>query len=275
MLDVMFFVFLGFILGAVTYVEYSYVWQQRRCKAGLSWLNLASMLLSLVITVIASPLLSVPGIVPLVLHGLGSGYVLSSSFAFSVMVNFFVAKPLAYFSERATFTVGRGRTMVGGFWRRRTADLSRLQQPVTRKFRRLWFVIIVLAALVPVSFVLASLQFQATINTHGNIMAIGVAFYSDSAGLTATSQINWGTLEPGQTVNVTLYMKSTSNVPVTVSMAVGNFVPASGSGYLACTWNFSGAISPGQLVPVVFTLVVATTVTGITAFSFDVSVTAG
>jgi hypothetical protein len=238
------------------------------------------MLLSLVIDVAASPLLNVPGAVPLVLRGLGSGYVLLSSFTFSVMVNFFVAKPLVYFStyfSKASFMVGRGRTVTRGFWQRRAADVSQLRQPVKWKFRRLWLVVIALAIILPTSFVFASLQYQATISTHGNIKAVGVQFYSDSAGLTATSQINWGTLEPGQTVNVTLYMKSTSNVPVTVSMAVGNFVPASGSGYLACTWNYNGAvISPGQqLVPVVFTLVVATTVTGITSFSFDISVTAG
>ena len=275
MLDVMFFVFLGFILGAASYTAYGYVWQQRQ-RRGFSWLSLVSMLLSLVVDVAASPLLNVPGAVPLVLRGLGSGYVLLSSFAFGVMVNFFVAKPLAYFSK-ASFLVGRGRTVSSGFWQRRTADVSQLRKPVTWKFRRLWLVVIVLVILVPASFGFAILQYQATISTHGNIMAIGVQFYSDSSGLTATSQINWGTLAPGQTVNVTLYMKSTSNVPVSVSMAVGNFNPASGSGYLACTWNYNGAaISPGQqLVPVVFTLVVATTVTGITAFSFDVSVTAG
>jgi hypothetical protein len=277
MIDVMFFVFVGLILGAASYTAYGYVWQQRQ-RRGFSWLSLISMLVSLVVDVAASPLLNVPGAVPLVLRGLGSGYVLLSSFAFGVMVNFFVAKPLVYFStyfSKASFMVGRGRTVSSGFWQRRAADVSQLRKPVTRKFRQLWLVVIALAIILPASFVFASLQYQATINTHGNIMAIGVAFYSDSAGLSATSQINWGMLEPGQTVNVALYMKSTSNVPVSVSMAVGNFVPASGSGYLACTWNYSGTINPGQLVPVTFTLVVATTVTGITSFSFDISVTAG
>jgi hypothetical protein len=234
------------------------------------------MLLSLVVDVAASPLLNVPGAVPLVLRGLGSGYMLLSSFAFGVMVNFFVAKPLVYFStyfSKASFMVGRGRTAAAGFWQRRAADVSQLRQPVKWKFRRLWLVVVVLAILLPTSFVFASLQYQATISTHGNIMAVGVQFYSDSAGVSATSQINWGTLAPGQTVNATLYMKSTSNVPVTVSMAVGNFNPASGSGYLACTWNYSGAtLSSGQMIPVVFTLQVASTITGIAAFSFDISV---
>lgn len=271
MIDVVFFVFVGFILGAVSYTVYGYVWQWRR-KAEFSWLSLISLLLSLVVDVAAFPLLNVPGAVPLVLRGLGSGYVLLSSFAFGVMVNFFVAKPLAYFSKASSFRVGRGRT-AAGFWQRRTADVSMLQKPVAWKCRRLWLVVVALAILLPASFAFASLQYRATISTRGNIIAVGMQFYFDSAGVSVASLIDWGTLEPGQKVNVTLYMRSTGSVPVSVSMAVGNFNPASGSGYLACTWNYSGAvISPGQLVPVVFTLSVADTITGITAFSFDVSV---
>jgi hypothetical protein len=265
-------VFVGFILGAVSYTAYCYVWQ-RRGGSEFRWLNLASLLLSLVIDVVASPLLNIPGAVPLVLRGLGSGYVLLSSFAFSIMVNFFVAKPIAYFSHKTSFMVGRGRTVASGFWKRRAANVgSQLQKPVSWKFRRLWLVVIALAIFLPASFSLASLQYQATISTHGNIKAVGVAFYSDSSGVTLVSQINWGTIEPGQTVNVTLFMKSTSNVAVFVSMAVGNFNPPSGSNYMACTWNYSGVLSPGQLVPVVFTLVVSNTITGITSFSFDISV---
>ncbi len=274
-MDVMFLVFLGFILGAASFTAYNYVWQWRKGKAGFSWLSLASMLLSVLIDVAASPLLSIPGTVPLVLRGLGSGYVLLSSFAFGVMVNFFVAKPLAYFSKRAMVQVGRGSTMAGGFWRRRTADLSRLQQPVTRKFSRLWLVVIALAVLVPASFAFASLQYNATISTKGNIKAVGVQFYFDSAGSVGTSQIDWGTLDPGQTVNVTLYMKSTSNVPVVAGISVGNFNPPSGSSYLACIWDYNGiTVNPGQMIPIVFTLQVESTVTGITAFSFDIGVIA-
>jgi len=268
----MLFVFVGLVFGAASYTTYSYVWRLRRGQ-GFSWMHLASMLLSILIAVAASPLLSVPSAVPLVLRGLSPSYVLLSSFTFGVMVNFFVAEPLGYFVRKVAFTVGRSSTATRGFWGRRTADLSKLQQPVTKKFRRLWLVVIVLVILVPASFALASLQYQATISTKGNIKAVGVQFYVDSAGSIATSQIDWGMLDPGQTVTVTLYCKSTSNVPVTLSMAVGNFNPASGSGYLACTWNYSGAtLSSGQIIPVVFTLQVASTITGITAFSFDIGV---
>jgi hypothetical protein len=211
----------------------------------------------------------------LVLFGSGSGYVLLSSFAFGVMTNFFVARPLAYFTGKASvFVAGRGRTGSAGFWGRRAADVSQLKQPVTRRFRKLWFVLVVLAVLVPCGFAVAALQFNASVNTSGNIKAVGISVYSDVAGSVVASNINWGMLEPGQMVNATLYLKNTSNVPVTVSFAVGNFVPASGQTYLACTWNYTsgGLLYPGQLVAVTFTLTVASTVTGITAFSFDIGV---
>ena len=270
MINVIFLVFSSFILGAACYTAYAYLWQ-RRCKGGFSWLSLVSLLISLAIDTATSPLLNVSGAVPLVLFGLGSGYIVLSSFAFGVMVNFLVAKPLTYFTGKTSFNAGRGRT--AGFWGRRAADLSSLRQPVTRKFRRLWLVLVLLLIIVPAGYAFASLQFQATISTHGNIKAVGCAFYTDSAGVNLTSQIDWGTLEPGQTENATLYMKSQSNVPVSVNMAVGNFNPANGASYLACTWNYGGGIlSPGQLAAVTFTLTVATTITGITSFSFDIGV---
>jgi hypothetical protein len=191
------------------------------------------------------------------------------------MVNFFVSRPLAYFTGKSAFMAGRGRTDgAAGFWQRRATDVSQLKQPVTRKFRKLWVVLVVLAVLVPWGFVAAALQFQASVNTSGNIKAIGISVYSDVAGSVVASNINWGMLEPGQTVNATLFLKNTSNVPVTVSFAVGNFVPAIGQTYLACTWNYTsgGILYPGSIVVVTFTLTVASTVTGITSFSFDIGV---
>jgi hypothetical protein len=271
MFDLMFLVGVGFVLGAVCFTAYDFRFQ--RGKAGFSWVCLLSLFVSLLVDVAASPLLNVPGSTALVLFGSGSGYVLLSSFSFGVMVNFFVARPLSYFTSKASVVAGRGRTGSAGFWGRRAADVSQLKQPVTRKFRRLWLVLVVLAVLVPCGFVVAALQFNASVTTSGNIKAVGISVYSDSAGSVVASNINWGMLEPGQRVNATLYLKNTSNVPVTVSFAVGNFVPASGQTYLACTWNYSGGVlNPGVLVAVTFTLVVASTVTGITAFSFDIGV---
>ncbi len=75
----MFFVFVGFILGAASYTGYRFFWQWHKRNFEFRWLDLVSLLLSLVVDVALSPLLNVPGAVPLVLRGLGVGYVFLSS----------------------------------------------------------------------------------------------------------------------------------------------------------------------------------------------------
>ena len=141
MIDLMFYVGVGFVLGAVCFTAYDFRFQ--RGKAGFNWVCLLSFFVSLLVDFVASPLLNVPGSASLVLFGSGSGYVVLSSFAFGVMMNFFVAKPLAYFTSKASvFNAGRGRTGSAGFWGRRAADVGSLKQPVTRKFRKLWVVLL-------------------------------------------------------------------------------------------------------------------------------------
>lgn len=123
MVDVMSLVFVGFILGATCFTAYDFHFQ--RVKAGFSYIRLLSLFLSLLIDVLAAPLLRVPGSPALMLFGLGSGYVLLSSFAFGVMVNFFVSKPLSYFSGKSAFVAGRGRISgSAGFWQRRAANVE-------------------------------------------------------------------------------------------------------------------------------------------------------
>ena len=261
---------IGIVLGAVCYSVYDFLFRSRR--VGFSWVNLLSLFVSLLVASLV--LVRVPSSPAWLLFGLGSGYILLSSFAFGLAVNFFVSRPLAYFAGRVMYFAGRGRTSgAAGFMVRRAADVGKLNQPVALKFKKIWLVIIVLALLIPASYAVAAVQFQASVSTQGNIKSVGILFYGNSAGTTLKSTIDWGTIEPGQNVNVTLYMKSTSNVAVSVSMAVGNFVPASGSGYLSCTWSYDGkTLNPGQLVAVVFTLRVASTITDITSFSFDIGV---
>lgn len=273
MIDLIILVGIGFVLGAACFTAYDFHFQ--RGKAGFNWVSLLSLFLSLLIDGLAAPLLRVPGSPALVLFGLGSGYVLLSSFAFGVMVNFFVAKPLSYYASKSSFVAGRGRiSRSAGFWQRRAADVSQLKQPVARRFRKLWIVLIIVVILVPASFVVAAIQFQASIGTSGNIKAVGISVYSDPLGVNVATKLDWGMLEPGQKVNSTLYLKNTSNVPVFVSIAVGNFNPASGQTYLACTWNYNGGnLNPGTIVPVTLTLNVASTITGITSFSFDLGIT--
>ena len=60
MIDIMLLVALGFVLGAACFTAYDFLWQ-RKGKAGFSWVGLLSLFLSLLIDVLAAPLLRVPG----------------------------------------------------------------------------------------------------------------------------------------------------------------------------------------------------------------------
>ncbi len=275
MIDVFFFVLTGFILGALSYSGYVYFWQRKDGKTEFRWFNLFGLLLSLVVDFVASPLLNVPGAVPVVLRGIGSWYVLLSSFSFAVATTLLVSLPLSYFCGRASVTAGRGRTGLVGYIQRRTADLSHLQNPVSKKSKRYWLIVVLLIVIIPVGFVYAAFQYQVTISSHGTIVSREFSFFSDAACTVKVSSIDWGQVGAGEQVSRSLFMKSTLSDSAVASLAVGNFAPASGSSYLACTWNYNGAaISPGQVVPVTFTLTVASTVTGISSFSFDIEVTA-
>ena len=128
LIDVFSYVLMGSILGALTYLGYAFYWQRRDGRHDFRWFNMFGLLLSLVVDFAASPLLNIPGAVPIVLHGLGSWYVFLSSFTFAVVSNLLISLPLAYFCGRASVHAGRGRTGLMGFVQRRTADLGQLRQ---------------------------------------------------------------------------------------------------------------------------------------------------
>jgi hypothetical protein len=123
--------------------------------------------------------------------------------------------------------------------------------------------------------VYAAAQYQALITGTGKIVSVSIGIYSDQACTTPLSTIDWGTLSPGQTKTVTCYIKSTSTIDSTLSMATGSWSPSSASSYITCSWNHAGyKISSGEVVSATVTLTVSQSITGISAFSFTITVTA-
>jgi uncharacterized repeat protein (TIGR01451 family) len=121
---------------------------------------------------------------------------------------------------------------------------------------------------------LGALVATRTISNSGSVTAVGVGVYSDSACTTALSAISWGTLNPGDIKTYTIYVKNTGTVPVTLNMTVGNWNPTSASSYITLTWNKEKYVLPAtQVVQAVLTLTVSSSVSGVTSFSFDITIT--
>lgn len=118
-------------------------------------------------------------------------------------------------------------------------------------------------------------QTSRTVSSEGSVKGIGVGVYWDSACTNSTSSINWGFLDPGSNKIVTVYIRNEGNVVATLSKATQNWNPSTVSNYITLNWNYAGqTLSVNQVLQIKLTLIVAPTISGITNFSFDITITA-
>jgi uncharacterized repeat protein (TIGR01451 family) len=121
---------------------------------------------------------------------------------------------------------------------------------------------------------LGALVATRTISNSGSITAIGVGVYSNSGCSTVLSTIGWGTLNPGNVANYTMYVKNTGNSPVTLNMTVNSWSLSSAPSYISLTWNQEKSrLTAGQVVPAVLTLSVSSSISNVTSFSFNIIIT--
>jgi len=112
-----------------------------------------------------------------------------------------------------------------------------------------------------------------TISNVGNLQAIGVGVYWDSSCSNAVTSIDWGALDPGASKQFTIYVKNEGSVSVKLSMTVGNWNPSSASSYITLSWNRENSVlTAGSVVSAVLTLSVSSSVSGVTSFSFDITI---
>jgi hypothetical protein len=118
------------------------------------------------------------------------------------------------------------------------------------------------------------LSVNQTIPTSATITTVNVGVYSNNACTQSLTSIDWGSLSPGDSVTVTIYVKNTGAVPITLSMTKANWNPPSANGPITLTWNREGnTLAAGQSISATLTLSVSSSVSGITAFGVNVVIT--
>ena len=122
----------------------------------------------------------------------------------------------------------------------------------------------------------------AAVTTSQNVQSSGaitssanLGVYSNSACTTLLSNINWGTLTPGEATTQTIYVKNTgSDLSLALSMATNEWTPASVNGPITLIWDKEGTIlQPGQSVAATFTLSVSSSIANVTSFSVQITIT--
>jgi len=124
------------------------------------------------------------------------------------------------------------------------------------------------AVLLVAVFAVAYLDWASTrISSSGTVSVIGLDASVD--------HVDWGTVWPGDSVTRNISVVPAGSVPVTLAVITGNYTPSNMSGYSRLTWDYANqTLDPGQWFPVNLTLQIFANVTGITEFSFDITIRA-
>lgn len=111
------------------------------------------------------------------------------------------------------------------------------------------------------------------LDSSGSIMAINIEAFSDQACTQPISSLDWGVPEPGNNIDLIVYLKNTGNADMTLNMYVSNWSPSGSSSYLSLNWDRENTvISSNEVIEATITLSIDSGITGITDFSFQITI---
>ena len=118
--------------------------------------------------------------------------------------------------------------------------------------------------------------YQSVPNT-GNVRAVGVGVYWESSCTNNVTSIDWGFLEPGAVVSKTVYIRNNGNIAEMLNMTTDNWDSAPAYAYITLSWTREGYVlgssESTRVVEAVLTLEVSSSISGVTTFSFDITIT--
>ena len=130
------------------------------------------------------------------------------------------------------------------------------------------------AVVVMITLVSAALVANQKVPNAGAVRSIAVNVFWDAACTNTTSSIDWGYVDPGESKNLTIYVKNPGSVSEVVSMTTGNWSSSPAQSKISVSWNREGyALARGIVVGAVLTLSVDQTISGVTGFTFDMTIT--
>jgi hypothetical protein len=133
-----------------------------------------------------------------------------------------------------------------------------------------------------VSFVLRKTG-NMKIPSIGNIVTVDTIAYSDKDLQNKTTSVDWGVVTLGSSKNVTLYLRSLSNVKTTLHLNSSKWTPQNISQFMNLSWNYNGTtIDAGGTIMVILTLSVSSSesfidyliTNDVTSFSFNIVIRA-
>lgn len=133
---------------------------------------------------------------------------------------------------------------------------------------------VAVAGIMMLTSVLALLQSNRSFSNNGTITTVNVGAYQDSGCTQVLSTIDWGNVVPGSSTSRTVYVKNTGNAMISLNMTLNTWNPSNAASYMNLTWNQENTVlNVGNNVAALLVLSVSASVTGITTFSFNATIT--
>jgi hypothetical protein len=154
--------------------------------------------------------------------------------------------------------------------------------------RRTIFLIVVVVTITLILNVLIALwlrrSYDVTIPTLGTVTVTGVEAYGgDLNSINGILTVDWGETIIGTSKNCSFYLRSKSNVPVTLTFNVSDWKPTSITPFMIVSWNYTGnPIVSNEEMPIRISLKTVTSTeffdylitNKVTSFSFSITIKA-
>lgn len=103
---------------------------------------------------------------------------------------------------------------------------------------------------------------------------IEIDIYSDSGCTKSVSNVDWGEIAAGSTINRIVYVKNNGDYEVTLGLSTENWSPFEAMADITLDWDYDGTyLEVGEVRRVIFGLSVDSDIGSISSFSFDIIVT--
>ena len=104
-------------------------------------------------------------------------------------------------------------------------------------------------------------------------LPVGVGVYWDNNCTDSVDEIDWGIIQPGSTVNVTVFVKNEGSLAISLNITAENWSPIETTSYMTFSSNYMGqTINLRENLQVTLSLTTAPNIEEITNFSFNISV---
>jgi hypothetical protein len=139
---------------------------------------------------------------------------------------------------------------------------------LSRKMSHLFLIVTLLLAIGAIEF----LHFgNHTLNASAVETTANIGIYWDNECSMRVYSIDWGVLTPGQTKEVTVYVRNEGNETCLLILSPENWNPDNAPNYLGFSCGCKdNRIGVGEIVKGTLSLLVSSNIVGITSFSFDI-----